>query len=45
MLARMPTQRGVRVELCEDRVFHDYHEGVWEVFRRRFATVTGRDPA
>ena len=45
MLARMPAQRGARVELCEDRVFHDYHEAVWEVFRRRFKTVTGRDPA
>ena len=45
MLARMPAQRGARVELCEDRVFHDYHEAVWEVFRRRYKTVTGRDPA
>ena len=45
MLARMPAQRGARLELYEDRVFHDYHKGVWEVFRRRFETVTGRDPA
>ena len=45
MLARMPAQRGARVELYEDRVFCDYHEGVWEVFRRRYKTVTGRDPA
>ena len=45
MLARMPAHRGARLELYEDRVFRDYHEGVWEVFRRRFETVTGRDPA
>ena len=44
-LARMPVRRGAKVELYEDRVFHDYHEGVWEVFKRRFATVTGRDLA
>ena len=44
-LAKMPAQRGARLELCEDRVFHDYHKGVWEVFRMRWKTITGEDPA
>ena len=29
------------VELFEDRVFTDYDEGVWEVFKMRWETVTG----
>ncbi|MCH7549285.1 MAG: hypothetical protein IH969_07105 [Candidatus Krumholzibacteriota bacterium] len=40
-LAKMPTERGATVELFEDRVFTDYDEGVWEVFRLRWETVTG----
>ena len=45
MLAKMPTERGAKLELCEDKVFNDYSEGVWEVFRQRWKTVTGKDPA
>lgn len=44
-LAKMPATRGARVELCEDRVFQDYDEAVWEVFRMRWKTLTGTDPA
>jgi hypothetical protein len=41
MLAKMPSVRGARVELFEDRVFNDYYEGVRAVFRMRWQTVTG----
>ncbi len=44
-LAKMPTVRGARLELFEDQVFDDYYAGAWEVFRRRWQTVTGQDPA
>jgi hypothetical protein len=44
-LAKMPSKRGAKLELYEDRVFDDYHEGAWEVFRQRWKTVTGVDPA
>ena len=40
-LAKMPSKRGAHVELFEDRVFTDYDEGVWEVFKMRWETVTG----
>jgi hypothetical protein len=42
-LAKMPSKRGAKVELFEDQVFDDYYEGVWEVFKRRWQTVTGTD--
>ena len=45
MLAKMPGQRGAKLEFYEDRVFQDYYRGVWEVFRMRWQTVTGIDPA
>ncbi len=44
-LAKMPRERGTKLELYEDRVFDDYHEGTWELFRLRWKTVTGEDPA
>jgi hypothetical protein len=37
----MPAKRGAKVELLEDRVFDDYTEASWEVFRMRWQTVTG----
>ncbi len=40
-LAKMPTMRGAKLELFEDRVFNDYIEGAWEVFKMRWQTVTG----
>jgi len=40
-LAKMPSKRGAVLELFEDRVFSDYAEAVWEVFRMRWETVTG----
>jgi len=40
-LAKMPTKRGAKLELFEDRVFTNYDEGVWEVFKMRWETVTG----
>ncbi len=40
-LAKMPTLRGAKLELFEDRVFIDYNEGAWEVFKMRWQTVTG----
>ena len=45
ILAKMPAERGAKLELCEDRVFNDYYEGAWEVFRLRWKAVTGKDPA
>ena len=42
-LARMPAVRGARLELFEDRVFHDYEVAVWEVFRMRYEAVTGQE--
>ena len=43
ILATMPSKRGTALELFEDRVFDDYHEGVREVFKLRWQTVTGTD--
>ena len=40
-LAKMPSKRGAQVEFFKDRVFTNYDEGVWEVFRMRWETVTG----
>ena len=40
-LAKMPSKRGAQVELFKDHVFANYDEGVWEVFRMRWETVTG----
>lgn len=40
VLAKMPTVRGAKVELFEDQVFDSYDKGVWEVFKRRWQTVT-----
>jgi hypothetical protein len=45
MLARMPAERGAPIECFEDRVFTDYGAAVWEVFRRRWQTVTGEELA
>jgi hypothetical protein len=42
-LARMPSRRGAKLQLFEDHVFADYHAGVWEVFKRRWHTVTGSE--
>jgi hypothetical protein len=40
-LAKMPSKRGAQVELFKDRIFTNYDEGVWEVFKMRWETVTG----
>ncbi len=40
-LAKMPSKRGAQVELFKDHVFTNYDEGVWEVFKMRWETVTG----
>lgn len=42
-LAKMPTVRGAKLELFEDRVFNDYNEGAWEVFKMRWQKVTGEN--
>ncbi len=42
-LAKMPTVRGTKLELFEDRVFDDYDAASWEVFRMRWKAVTGED--
>ncbi len=42
-LAKTPSKRGATLELFKDHVFDDYYEGVWEVFKRRWQTVTGTD--
>ncbi len=44
-LAKMPPERGAKVEIYDDRVFRDDYEGAWEVFRMRWKTITGEDPA
>ncbi len=41
MLAKIPPVRGAKMELFEDQVFDDYYAGAWEVFKRRWKTVTG----
>ncbi len=41
VLAKIPTVRGAKMELFEDQVFDNYDKGVWEVFKRRWQTVTG----
>ncbi len=45
MLAKMPSKRGAAVELFKDRLFTNYDEGIWEVFRMRWQTVTGESLA
>ena len=45
ILAKMPSERGAKLEIYEDRVYDDYDEGAWEVFRMRWKTITGKDPA
>ncbi len=40
-VAKMPTVRGAKLELFEDRVFDDYYAAAWEVFRMRWEAVTG----
>ena len=44
-LAKMPSVRGAKLELFEDRVFSDHDEGAWEVFKMRWKTVTGESLA
>ena len=43
VLARIPKVRGAKMEIFEDQVFDNYNDGVWEVFKRRWKTVTGQD--
>ena len=43
MVARIPPERGARIERFEDQVFTDYHAAVWEVFKRRWHTLTGEE--
>jgi hypothetical protein len=45
MLARIPPARGGKIERYQDQVFSDYDEAVWEVFKRRWKTVTGQELA
>lgn len=41
-LTKIPQERGAKMQVFEDLVFYDYSEAVWEVFRRRWQTVTGQ---
>jgi hypothetical protein len=45
VLAKMPTTRGAKLEIFEDRVFDDYDAASWEVFRTRWRAVTGGELA
>jgi len=45
MLAKIPSDRGGRIVRYEDQVFSDYNDAVWEVFKRRWKTVTGQELA
>ena len=38
-------ERGAAVELFKDRLFTNYDEGTWEVFKMRWETVTGESLA
>ncbi len=42
-VAKMPNERGVPLELSEDKVFTDYAEAAWEIFRLRWQAVTGKE--
>ena len=42
ILAKVPPERGAKVELLHDQVFNNYYAAVWEVFKRRWETVTGQ---
>ena len=44
-LARMPTVRGAKLELFEDRVFDDYDAAAREAFRMRWEAATGKELA
>jgi hypothetical protein len=44
-LTQLPPVRGDKVELLTDQVFGDYYDAVWEVFKRRWKTLTGQDLA
>jgi len=41
MVAKMPTVRGAKLEVFENRVFVDYAAAAWEVFRLRWEAATG----
>jgi hypothetical protein len=43
ILAKIPPVRGAEMEIYDDQRFDDYEEAVWEVFKRRWKTVTGHD--
>ena len=43
MLAKIPETRGAPVQLLERETFNDYNAAVWEVFKRRWAKVTGHE--
>lgn len=45
VLAKIPQERGAKMQVFEDIVFDDYSEAVREVFRRRWQTVTGQEIA
>ena len=44
-VARMPTVRGVKLELFEDRVFDDYDDACREAFKMRWEVATGKQLA
>ena len=43
ILAKIPPVRGAKMKLYADQRFNDYDAGVWEVFKRRWKTITGQD--
>ena len=45
VLAKMPTARGAKLEIFEDRVFDDYDAASWEVFRMRWWAAAGEELA
>lgn len=42
-LGRMPLKRGSRIEMVEDVVYTDLLEAERDIFRRRWADLTGQD--
>lgn len=42
ILGKVPPVRGEKMVLLRDRVYDDYYDAVWEVFKRRWETVTGQ---
>ena len=39
-LAKIPNKRGEKIKFADDQIFTNYNDAIWEVFKRRWHTVT-----